>query len=302
MVKKSLSGVPGSHLLGMVVLGDSPRLEQAVGGPLLVAIAPILTRNNVHQTGEGAPLLFAHGFGCDQSVWRHVAKAFPDRRVILFDHVGAGNSDVSAYSRFKYRSLRGYAHDIVELCEELGLEDVTLVGHSVSAVIGALAVLERPERFAGLVMVAPSPCYINHDGYVGGFTRQDIDGLLDLLDTNHLGWSAAMAPVIMGNSERPELSAELEGNFCRTDPEIARHFARATFLSNNLSDLARLPVRSISLQCMDDAIAPLSVGEHLNRIMNDNHLMVMKARGHCPHLSAPEETIGAIRRFLDSEN
>lgn len=267
-----------------------------------VAIGTAVSRNNVKETGEGAPLIFAHGYGCDQSVWRHVAKAFPERRVILFDHVGAGKSDLTAYNRFKYRHLRGYAQDIVELCEQLGLKDVTLVGHSVSAVIGALAVLERPEFFSGLVMVAPSPCYINHDDYVGGFTRKDIDGLLDLLDTNHLGWSAAMAPVIMGNPERPELTAELEGNFCRTDPEIARHFARATFLSNNLPDLAKLPVRSITLQCADDAIAPLSVGDRMNRIMKGNELLLMRARGHCPHLSAPEETIEAIRRFLETQN
>lgn len=268
----------------------------------MVIAAPALIRNNVSEIGEGAPLLFAHGYGCDQSVWRHVAKAFPDRRVILFDHVGAGNSDLTAYNRFKYRNLRGYAQDIVELCEHMKLDDVTVVGHSVSAVIGALAVLERPELFAGLVMVAPSPCYIDHDEYVGGFTREDIDGLLDLLDTNHLGWSAAMAPVIMGNPERPELAAELEGSFCRTDPEIARHFARATFLSNNLPDLAKVPVRSITLQCADDTIAPLSVGQHMNRIMTGNELLLMKARGHCPHLSAPDETIQAIRRFLDSQN
>ena len=267
-----------------------------------VALTSVLSRNNVNQTGEGAPLVFAHGYGCDQGVWRHVAKAFPDHRVILFDHVGSGRSDLSAYSRFKYRTLQGYAQDLVELCEELQLEGVTLVGHSVSAVIGALAVLERPKLFSGLVMVAPSPCYVNHADYVGGFTHEDIAGLLDLLDANHLGWSAAMAPLIMGNPDRPELTAELKGNFCRTDPEIARHFARATFLSNNLPDLAKLPVPSITLQCADDAIAPLSVGEYMNRIMTGNELCMMKATGHCPHLSAPEETIEAIRYFMARQN
>ena len=271
-------------------------------GMYMVKPTSILKRNNVTEMGEGTPLVFAHGYGCDQSVWRSMASEFPDRRVILFDHVGAGKSDLSAYNRFKYRTLQGYSQDLVELCEELSLKEVTLVGHSVSAVIGALAVLQRPELFAGLVMVAPSPCYIDHGDYVGGFSRDDIDGLLDLLDTNHLGWSAAMAPVIMGNPERPELSLELEENFCRTDPEIARHFARATFLSNNLPDLAKVTTRSLTLQCVNDAIAPISVGMYMHQIMTNNDLLIMRATGHCPHLSAPEETINAIRSFLAPEN
>ncbi|MGI4828045.1 MAG: alpha/beta fold hydrolase [Janthinobacterium lividum] len=208
-------------------------------------------RNNARIIGVGVPILFAHGFGCDQSVWRHVAPAFSDHQVILLDHVGSGGSDLSAYNRFKYGKLNGYATDIIELCEELNVTDTTLVGHSVSGSIAMLAGIRRPDLFRGVVMVAPSPCYINSGEYVGGFTQEDIEGLLHLLDANHLGLSASMAPVIMGNPDRPELAEELEGNFCRTDPEIARHFARVTFLSNNLEDLPRLSVPSLILQCSE---------------------------------------------------
>lgn len=257
-------------------------------------------RNNARIIGSGTPILFAHGFGCDQSVWRHIASAFPDHQVILFDHVGSGGSDLSAYNRFKYGKLNGYATDIIELCEELNLADTTLVGHSVSGVIAMLAGIQRPDLFKAVVMVAPSPCYINTDEYVGGFTLEDIEGLLSLLDANHLGWSAAMAPVIMGNPEKPELAEELESNFCRTDPEIARHFARITFLSNHLKDLARLSVPSLILQCSEDRIAPSSVGEYMHRQIRNSELVTMAATGHCPHLSAPDETIAEIKRFVSS--
>ena len=263
-----------------------------------MSFASVTIRNNVTDSGAGNPLLFAHGYGCDQHVWKHIAPMFPDNRVVVFDHVGAGNSDLTAFNQIKYRSLRGYALDMLELCDELALRNVILVGHSVSAVIGALAVIERPELFAGLVMVAPSPCYIDHDDYVGGFCRQDIDGLLELLDSNHLGWSETMAPVIMGNADRPELSADLATSFCRTNPAIARHFARVTFLSNNLLDMAKVPVRSVILQCTDDAIAPSTVGEYMHSVMQNSELVMMKATGHCPHLSAPEETVAEIKRFL----
>jgi sigma-B regulation protein RsbQ len=257
-------------------------------------------RNNVNISGAGArPMLFAHGFGCDQTMWRLVAPAFEaDRKVVLFDHVGAGQSDLAAYAPAKYGTLDGYADDVLEICRELDLTGVTLVGHSVSAIIGMLAAIREPERFDSLVMVGPSPRYIDDGDYVGGFAREDIDELLDTLDANYLGWSSAMAPVIMGNPDRPELAAELANSFCRTDPEIAKRFARVTFLSDNRADLPRVRTRSLVLQCSEDAIAPRVVGEYVHRHLADSHLVVMEATGHCPNLSAPGETIAAIRDFL----
>jgi sigma-B regulation protein RsbQ len=260
----------------------------------------VLTRNNVRVSGrpDGRPIVFAHGFGCDQHMWRFVAPAFEDtHRVVLFDLVGAGGSDTSAYDPQRYGTLHGYARDILEICAELDLSDVILVGHSVSAMTAVLAVAEEPDRFAGLVLVAPSPRYLDDEGYVGGFTRTDIEGLLDSLDSNYLGWSAAMAPVIMGNADRPELGEELTNSFCRTDPEIARHFARITFFSDNRDDLARVRTPSLVLQCSQDALAPVEVGEYVASRLPDSRLVVLTATGHCPNLSAPEETVAAVRAF-----
>jgi sigma-B regulation protein RsbQ len=260
----------------------------------------VLERNNVRVSGTGTqPMLFAHGFGCDHRMWRLVTPAFEDDyRIVVFDHVGSGGSDLRAYDRAKYGTLRGYAEDVLEICAALGLSDVVFVGHSVSAMIGVLAAIMEPGRFASLVLVGPSPCYINDDGYVGGFTRRDIEGLLDFLDSNHLGWSAAMAPTIMGNPDRPELADELATSFCRTDPDIARHFARVTFFSDNRADLPKLRVPALVLQCRDDAIAPREVGEYVHRHLRDSHLVELRATGHCPNLSAPEETVTAIKAFL----
>ena len=261
----------------------------------------VAARNNVSLSGpvDGRPLLFAHGFGCDQNMWRYVAPAFADEyRVVLFDHVGAGNSDHSAYDRRKYDSLHGYADDVLEICRELELHDVVFVGHSVSGVIGVLAATKEPGRFGALVLVGPSPRYIDDDGYVGGFTREDIDGLLESLDSNYLGWSQAMAPVIMGAGQPAELQEELTNSFCRTDPEIARHFARVTFLSDNRADLERVATPTLVLQCSDDVIAPESVGDYVHERISGSTLVRLRATGHCPNLSAPEETIAAIRDFL----
>jgi sigma-B regulation protein RsbQ len=182
-----------------------------------------VNRNNVKVLGKGTrPIMFSHGFGCDQNMWRFVAPAFKDDyKVILFDHVGAGNSDLTAFDRLKYRTLDGYAQDVLEICAELNLSELTFVGHSVSSMIGVLASIRQPERFANLVLVGPSPRYINDSSYFGGFDRPDIDGLLEMLDANYLGWASTMAPAIMGNSDRPELAEELQGSFCRTDPQIA---------------------------------------------------------------------------------
>jgi sigma-B regulation protein RsbQ len=244
-------------------------------------------------------MLFAHGFGCDQNMWRYVAPAFEDEyRVVLFDHVGAGWSDLAAYDRRKYSSLNGYAADILELCRELELHDVIFVGHSVSAMMGILAATAEPDRFQRLVLVGPSPRYLNDDGYVGGFAREDIDGLLESLESNYLGWSGAMAPTIMGNLDRPELGEELTNSFCRTDPAIAKHFARVTFLSDNRSDLGRVDIPTLVLQTREDVIAPIEVGEYVERALPQGQLVVLDATGHCPNLSAPEQTIAAIKTFL----
>jgi sigma-B regulation protein RsbQ len=261
----------------------------------------VLERNNVTVSGRGhRPMIFAHGFGCDQHMWRFVAPAFEDDyRIILFDHVGAGHSDLRAYSRSKYDSLQGYADDVLEICDALGVADGIFVGHSVSAMIGVLAANKEPGRFAKLVLIGPSPRYIDDHDYVGGFSREDIEGLLDSLDSNYLGWSQAMAPAIMGNSDRPELGAELTNSFCRTDPDIARHFARVTFLSDNRADLQNVHASALILQCSHDAIAPEAVGHYVHRALPQSRLVLMRATGHCPNLSAPEETIGAIRAFLN---
>jgi sigma-B regulation protein RsbQ len=260
----------------------------------------VLQRHNVHLGGSGPKtMVFAHGFGCDQNMWRFVAPAFADRfRIVLFDHVGAGGSDFSAYDPEKYASLDGYADDVVELCRALGTQDGVFVGHSVSAMIGVLAAKKGPELFERLVLVGPSPRYIDDEGYVGGFSEAQIHQLLEFLDSNHMGWSRAMAPVIMGNPNRPELGEELTNSFCRTDPDIAKRFARATFLSDNRADLAGVTARSLILQCSEDVIAPQCVGEYVHRNLPNSEFVLLNATGHCPNLSAPEETIAAMRAFL----
>jgi sigma-B regulation protein RsbQ len=257
-------------------------------------------RNAVTVAGnpDGRPMMFAHGYGCDQNMWRFVAPAFADEyRIVLFDHVGYGKSDVSAYGD-KYATMDGYAHDILEIIHEQDLWNVIFVGHSVASMMGLLAAIREPERFDRLVLIGPSPRYINDGDYVGGFERADIDQMLESLDSNYLGWSSAMAPVIMGNPERPELGEELTNSFCRTDPAIARRFAHVTFLSDNREDLAKVRTPALILQCSDDVIAPASVGDYVHRHLPQSTLVTMNATGHCPNLSAPDETIDAIRAFL----
>jgi sigma-B regulation protein RsbQ len=244
-------------------------------------------------------MVLAHGFGCDQSMWRLVAPAFEDDyRVILFDHVGAGGSDLTAYDPDRHASLGGYAEDVVELLEELALGPVVFVGHSVSATIGLLAAARRPDLFDRLVLVGPSPRYIDDDGYRGGFSAQEIDELLETMDANYLGWSAFIAPVIMGNADRPQLGEELTNSFCRTDPAIAKRFARTTFLSDNRADLAAVRTPSLVVQCREDAIAPVEVGRYVHDQLADSEFALIDAVGHCPNLSAPEELITAMRGYL----
>ncbi len=260
----------------------------------------VLRRHNVKVSGRGdRAMMFAHGFGCDHNMWRFVAPHFEDRfRVVLFDHIGAGGSDLSAYDPLKYASLAGYAEDVVEIARALDIEGGVFVGHSVSAMIGVLAAKAAPKLFDDLVLVGPSPRYIDDTDYVGGFGESQIHELLDFLDSNHMGWSHAMAPAIMGNPDRPELGEELTNSFCRTDPDIARRFARATFLSDNRADLEGLTTRTLVLQCAEDVIAPREVGEYVHRMLPNSQLVIMKATGHCPNLSAPQETVAAIEAFV----
>jgi sigma-B regulation protein RsbQ len=260
-------------------------------------------RNYVTVTGpdQGPVLVLAHGFGCDQNMWRLVVPALAERyRVVLFDYVGCGASDLSAFSAERYSALSGYAQDVVEICAELDLRGAVFVGHSVSAMVGVLAARTAPHRIGALVMVAPSPRYIDDDGYRGGFTADDIDELLGSLEANFLGWSGTMAPVIMGNPDRPELGQELTNSFCATDPDIAAVFARTTFLSDSREDLKSVTVPTLVLECAEDVIAPREVGAYVHAAVPSSRLVTLAATGHCPQLSAPEATSGAILDFLES--
>ena len=257
-------------------------------------------RNNVHVSGNGpATMVFAHGFGCDQNMWRLLVPAYAGRyRCVLFDLVGSGGSDLAAYDPAKYNSLQGYADDVLEIVGEFGRGPVIFVGHSVSAMIGLLANLKQPEPFAAQIMVGPSPCYINDSEYLGGFERQDIDALLETLESNYLGWSSTMAPAIMGAPDRPELGEELTNSFCRTDPEIAKQFARVTFLSDNRADLRKLKTPTLIVQSSDDFIAPVTVSEYMRRMLPNATVAVVDNVGHCPHLSSPGPSTEAIDAFL----
>lgn len=264
----------------------------------------VLRRNNVKIIGKGSrQMMFAHGFGCDQNMWRFLTPAFEnDYKIILFDYVGSGKSDLSAYNRERYASLNGYAQDILEICEALAVKDAVFVGHSVSSMIGLLATIKRPEYFSELILVGPSPCYINDGQYKGGFDRKDIEELLDTMDKNYIGWANFLAPAIMKNPDRPELSQELTESFCSTDPVIAGQFARATFFSDNRRDLSKLNKSALIMQCSEDIIAPLEVGDYLHAHLPGSTLRVLSATGHCPHMSHPEETIAVIKEYLSQKN
>jgi sigma-B regulation protein RsbQ len=260
----------------------------------------ISQRNNINVFGNGKqPMMFAHGFGCDQNMWRFITPAFEDDyRIILFDYVGAGKSDLSQYNPERYSSLQGYAQDVLDICEELQLKDVIFVGHSVSSMIGLLAAIDKPEYFSNIIMVGPSPCYINDEGYIGGFEKKDIEGLLETMEKNYIGWANFLAPAIMGQKEKPHLGEELAQSFCSTDPVIASQFAKATFFSDNRKDLSKLKTPSLILQCSEDIIAPVEVGNFIHHQLTGSTLKIMKATGHCPHMSEPEETIELIKDYL----
>ncbi|MGV8880446.1 MAG: alpha/beta fold hydrolase [Sphingobacteriaceae bacterium] len=260
----------------------------------------VLKRNNVNLIGSGKQfMMFAHGFGCDQNVWNYIVDAFSaDYTPVLFDYVGSGKSDIASYTSERYSSLAGYAEDILEICTELSIKNAVFVGHSVSSMIGLLAAKKDPSLFSRLVFIGPSACYINEEGYVGGFEREDLMGLFDMMDSNYLGWSTALAPQIMGNPDRPELGLALTDSFCATDPVIAKEFAKVTFLSDNRRDLSSVTIPSLTVQCSQDIIAPVEVGEYVAAHTPHNRYVLIDAVGHCPHMSAPEATIKAIQGFL----
>ncbi|MCW3104213.1 MAG: Hydrolase [Bacteroidetes bacterium] len=260
----------------------------------------VLTRNNVKVSGKGTqPMIFAHGFGCDQNMWRYATPAFEDKfKIVLFDYVGAGHSDIHSYNKERYSNLAGYAEDVLEICEALNLKDAIFVGHSVSSMVGALAAIKKPAYFSNIIMIGPSARYINDEGYLGGFDKKDILELLNTMENNYIGWANFLAPAIMKNPGKPELGAELTQSFCSTDPVIARQFAEVTFLSDNRRDLEKVTTPSLIMQCSDDIIAPLEVGEYLHKNIPNSSLKVLEATGHCPHMSAPEETIRVIKEYL----
>jgi sigma-B regulation protein RsbQ len=262
----------------------------------------ILKRNNIRVSGKGGiPMLFAHGFGCDQNMWRFITPAFEDEyKVILFDYVGAGKSAINAYNAERYASLYGYAQDIMDICEALKLKNVIFVGHSVSCIIGLLVAIKEPDLFSRLILVGPSPRYINDGAYRGGFERKDIEELLETMDKNYIGWANFLAPAVMKNPDHPELTAELTESFCSTDPRIARQFAEVTFFSDNRNDLEKVKIPALIMQCSEDLIAPQEVGEYMHKSMTGSKLKIMKATGHCPHMSAPEETIQVMKEYLNS--
>lgn len=264
----------------------------------------VLKRNNVHIIGRGTqPLLLAHGFGCDQNMWRYITPAFEnDYKIILFDYVGSGGSDILAYNKERYASLEGYVQDVLEICAALNLRETIFVGHSVSSMIGILAAIMEPQYFSKLILIGPSPCYINKDNYLGGFERKDIEGLLETMEKNYIGWANFMAPNIMANPDRPELGKELTESFCSTDPVIARQFAEVTFFSDNRNDLSKVKIPSLILQCTDDIIAPMEVGQYISEHMPYSTLNILQATGHCPHMSAPEETIAQMNAYLQKES
>jgi sigma-B regulation protein RsbQ len=259
-----------------------------------------ITRNNVKVLGSGErTLMFAHGYGCDQNMWRHVTPSFADEyKIVLFDYVGSGSSDATAFDRTRYSTLRGYAGDVIEIADELGLKDVNFVAHSVSSMIGALASIQRPELFETMTMIGPSPCYLNEGEYLGGFERADIEGLLETLESNHVAWAAVMAPMIMGPQKSPEYAAELEASFCRMDASLAYHFARVTFLSDNRKDLPKVSTKTLILQCHKDVIAGGDVGRYVHECLPNSQFVLMDATGHCPHMSAPGEVVRELQKFL----
>ncbi|UQW97420.1 alpha/beta hydrolase [Rummeliibacillus sp. G93] len=263
----------------------------------------VMNRNNVKVIGQGEQtIILAHGFGCDQSMWQYVTPNLADRyRIVLFDYVGSGNSDITAYKSEKYSTLHGYKRDVLDIIEEMNLQHVLFIGHSISSMIGMLAAIERPDYFDKLIMIAPSPCYLNDsDGYIGGFERSDINEILAMMEMNFAGWASYMAPLAMDQSNDSELTKELESSFVSTNSRVAREFAEVTFYSDYRSSLDLLDVPTLIIQCSEDSIVPKEVGEYLNQHLQNSTLKIIDARGHYPHISQPLETTKMIMEYLEN--
>lgn len=260
----------------------------------------VLTAFNINTSGKGSrPILFANGLGCDQNVWRYVAPAFEDDyKVILFDYVGSGKSDKSIYNKDKYQSLNGYADDVLAICDALNTRDVILVAHSVSSMIGLLAAIKRPQFFSRIIMLGPSPCYMNIPPYFGGFTKEDLHQLLDLMKENYPQWASYFAPLAVGNPDRPQIADQVETTFCTADPDITCEFAKAAFLADNRADLCKLTVPTLIMQPAEDIVAPTQVGEYTHKNIAGSTIYYMKGTGHFPLLSAVDETISMIKQYL----
>lgn len=256
---------------------------------------------NARVKGDGSPtLVFIHGYGCDQNMWRFVAPAFADRhRCLLYDLMGMGGSDYSSYDLSNYASLEAHAGDLEALLDAMDIKDAVLVGHSVGATIACLTALRGSERIRALALVAPSPSFINDGDYVGGFDRESIEGLIGLMEQNFLGWTEQVAPVISGQEADGATTEELSESFCRTDPKIAKHFGRVTFLADHRKEMSQVALPTLILQCRADALAPVEVGQWLEARMAQGRMEIIEATGHCPHMTDPEKTIGALRGFLE---
>ena len=252
----------------------------------------ISLRNNIKVVGKkNAPtLLLAHGFGCDQNMWRFILPALePHYQVVLFDYVGSGNSLLTDYSQQKYSTLAGYAQDIKDVITELHLKDVTIIGHSVSSIIASIAAIELPDIIKKIVMVCPSPCFLNiPPDYQGGFEKSDLTELIALMDKNYIGWANYLAPLVMGNSQSPALIGELSGSFCSTDPLVAKTFANATFFSDHRAILKNIPCPVLILQSSSDTLASVNVGQYMADNIVQSEMAVIKAEGHCLHMTHPE--------------
>jgi len=282
---------------------EQVQFQAAVAPGGVAASGPIARRHNARISGAGqTTLLFAHGFGCDQTVWREVTAAFEDRyRIVVFDHAGAGACDSSAYDDFRHSSLMGYAEDVLALGRELQAERLVLIGHSVSAMIGALAAIRQPDLFDLMVMIGPSACYLNDGAYRGGFDGPELEEFLALLETNFQGWGTALALLAMGNSDRPELADGLRDRICRTDPATAGVFARLTFFTDLRAEITRVTTPTVILECQDDPIAPDTATGFVHQAIPGSRLIRMAATGHCPHLSHPGEVVATLRDILDGE-
>lgn len=260
----------------------------------------VIERNHVRVIGEGHQIIvMAHGFGCDQNMWQYITPYFKEQyKIVLFDYVGSGKSDMSAYDAEKYNSLHGYKQDLLEVIEALDLEQVIYFGHSVSSMIGLLAAIEQPQKFKQMIMIGPSPCYLNDEHYKGGFEKSDVEDLLSMMEMNFAGWASFMAPFAMGNEGTSPITEELENTFVSCNPQIAKQFAEVTFYSDYRDTIAKLQVPTLIMQCANDSVVPVEVGYYLHKNIKNSELVILDTRGHYPHISEPKLTVELMNNYL----